>query len=217
MDDSQQRTSVNEVTGSVHPDPKATINGDPPLLNTADRGFISSTKMDKIAECTDPNSAPESTVSFEVGQVSITKSNGIHTEENGTVETNSKLLPEAREVSIKEAEEAGGNEDLEKVLPDGPDHQAEIENDIEVANGEMETQMGVGQKKRKKRKPKSKRGLVNDSAVINEYQADVLLSSRMLRLVSKTIMWILPSHLRSMKKRRACMIGKYIPLLQGVC
>ena len=79
---------------------------------------------------------------------------------NAPVNTKSKPVADQKRVSIAEpSEEASrADENLEVALPEGEDHEDRSDDDI----GGVDMEMGVGEKKKrgKKKKPKSKRGLV---------------------------------------------------------
>jgi len=67
-------------------------------------------------------------------------------------------------------EEDGGNPDLEIVLPDGEDATAKtVGDDIKAADYQTE----VSQKKKKKRKPKSQRGLVCSRSAYEVFQVNL--------------------------------------------
>lgn len=99
--------------------------------------------------------------------------------------------------------EAGGNPDLEPILPEDEDVKEELlEGDAAVAD----ITAGVGQKKKKKkRKPKSQRGLVCWQVLPINLSHLIGVSCRKTPQDLRTTMWTLLSLLQSMNKRKGCM------------
>ena len=101
------------------------------------------------------NSSKKSTALTEVDPNSVSKAN-----DNASATTESNSASHLKKTSIAEASEEASGKDttLEAASPGDKDDEENLDDDI----GGLNAQMGVGEmkKKRKKRKPKSKRGLV---------------------------------------------------------
>ena len=109
------------------------------------------------------NTSKESTALAEVNSNSVSNVNS-----NTSVSTKHNSAAEPKNVSIAEPnEETGGvDENLEVVLPEGDDHEDRVDDDVGGANMQME--VGGKRKKNKKKKPKSKRGLVRSQSLFTE-------------------------------------------------
>lgn len=109
------------------------------------------------------NTSKKSTALAEVNPNSVSNING-----SAAVITDPKTAMNSKNVSIVEPNEEVGcvNENLEVALPEGDDHEDRLEEDVDGAN----TQMAVGEKRKrsKKKKPKSQRGLVRFQSVVKD-------------------------------------------------
>ena len=105
----------------------------------------------------------ESTVLTEVDSNSASIVN-----RNKSVSTKPKSAADPKKVSIAEPNEetSGVDENLELALPEGDDHEDGVDDDVGGANMQME--VGGKRKKNKKKKPKSKRGLVRSQSLFTE-------------------------------------------------
>ena len=101
------------------------------------------------------NTSKESTVLAEVDSNPAS-----NVSRNNFVSTKPIFASDPKKVSIAEPNEETGGVDanLEIALPEGDDHEDRADDDVGGANMQME--VGGKRKKNKKKKPKSKRGLV---------------------------------------------------------
>lgn len=109
------------------------------------------------------NTSKESTTLAEVDSNSVS-----NVDSNNSVSTKPHSAADPRKVSVAEPieETSGIDENLELALPEGDDHEDRVDDDVGGTNMQME--VGGKQKKRKKRKPKSKRGLVRSQSLFTE-------------------------------------------------
>lgn len=121
------------------------------------------TGLNIISDATTNSSTFEESIALaEIDANSVSK-----VDNNTCVSTMPKSAADLRQVSIAEPNEetSGVNENFEVALPDGNDHEDRVDSDA----GGAEMQMGVGGiKKKKKKRPKSKRGLVRLLSFITE-------------------------------------------------
>ena len=103
------------------------------------------------------NGSLKATALSEINPNTVTDVNGASSKQDVSNDIDAQPIFTPKKVTIAEVEEkeACGDPSFERVLPDGDDLDDGPEDD-QTAN----PQMGIGTKKKKKRKPKSKRGLV---------------------------------------------------------
>lgn len=81
---------------------------------------------------------------------------------DASLNTESKSAPKKVSIAEPDEEASGVNENLEIALPEGIDNEDRLDDETGGAN----MPLGVGEKKKKKRKPKSQRGLVGFKSIV---------------------------------------------------
>ena len=106
---------------------------------------------------TNGNTSRKSAALAEVDLNSVSNINS-----DASIHAESKSAPKKVSIAVPDEEASGVKENLEIALPEGIDNEDRLDDDVGGAN----RQVGVGEKKKKKRKPKSQRGLVGFKSTV---------------------------------------------------